>query len=138
MVILLIPRIEGMIAAVHPAHVGSGHGNMPCFQKLMFPARVLEDTLGHKKTDREGGKDAGGTNFLDHSGPYRRRASQVHYAWRRSWRLYHHDTTRDSGRYCGWLPGQPHRYRRWNYLDHHIRYARRDHTPCDLPGLRRR
>jgi uncharacterized membrane protein YeaQ/YmgE (transglycosylase-associated protein family) len=46
---LLILRIEGMIAAVHPAHVGTGHGNMPCIQKLKYPARVLEDTLGHRR-----------------------------------------------------------------------------------------
>src|SRR5918995_6828644 len=38
-----------MIAAHLLAHVCSGHGNMPCFQKLMFPACVLEDTLGHRR-----------------------------------------------------------------------------------------
>jgi uncharacterized membrane protein YeaQ/YmgE (transglycosylase-associated protein family) len=34
---------------VHPAHVGTGHGNMSCFQKLMYPARVLEYTLRHRR-----------------------------------------------------------------------------------------
>src|SRR5215208_7323216 len=139
MVILLIPRIEGMIAAAHPAHGGTGHGNMSCFQKQKFPARVLGGTLRQRKTDREGGKDVWGINLLDHSGPHRRRARQVRYARRRSWRLYYHDPTRDCGSYCGWLSGQPHRYRRWrDNLDHHNRHHRRDHTPCDLPGRGRR
>src|SRR5829696_4627136 len=131
---LLIPRVEGMIAVVLPAHVSTGHENMLCYQKLMYPARVLVYTLRHKSPTTEGGKDAGGTNLLDHSGPYRGRARQVHHARRRSRRLYYHDPTRDSGSYCGWLLGQPHRYRWWRlYLDYHNRHHRRDHTPRNLP-----
>jgi uncharacterized membrane protein YeaQ/YmgE (transglycosylase-associated protein family) len=51
---LLIPRIEGMIAADLLAYGGVCKGNVRCIQKQMFPPRVLRDTIRHiRSTTKE-------------------------------------------------------------------------------------
>src|SRR5918993_4650175 len=75
MVILLIPRFEGMIAADQLVHGGNGQGNIPCFQKHLFLIDVSGDIITYRRLTAEGGKDVRCINLLDHCGPHRRRAS---------------------------------------------------------------
>jgi len=49
MEVLLMPRIEGMIAAVQSVYGGNSQGEISRFQKLMYRTGVLDYTLKHRR-----------------------------------------------------------------------------------------